>query len=68
MKITSTKAIVAAIRDKRKRLGFTQAQLAAHTGFSTSFISDLCYGYSIRHMILKSKYLERADITDYCID
>ncbi len=41
MKITSTKAIGAAIRDKRKRLGFTQAQLAAHTGFSTSFLSDL---------------------------
>lgn len=41
MKITSTKEIGAAIRDKRKKLGYTQAHLAAHTGFSTSFISDL---------------------------
>ena len=30
-----------AIRNKRKKLGYTQAQLSEYTGFSTSFISDL---------------------------
>lgn len=30
-----------AIRSKRKKLGYTQAQLAEYTGFSTSFISNL---------------------------
>ena len=29
------------IRNKRKKLGYTQAQLSEYTGFSTSFISDL---------------------------
>ena len=31
----------AAIRSKRKKLGYTQAQLSEYTGFSTSFISNL---------------------------
>ena len=30
-----------AIRNKRNKLGYTQAQLSEYTGFSTSFISDL---------------------------
>lgn len=29
------------IRNKRKKLGYTQAQLSEYTGFSTSFISAL---------------------------
>ena len=29
------------IRNKRKKLGYTQAQLSEYTGFSTSFKSDL---------------------------
>ena len=41
MKITSTKDLGMEIRNKRKKLGYTQAQLSEYTGFSTSFISDL---------------------------
>lgn len=41
MKITSTFEFGAAIRSKRKKLGYTQAQLSEYTGFSTSFISNL---------------------------
>ena len=41
MKITSTMEFGSTIRNKRKKLGYTQAQLSEYTGFSTSFISDL---------------------------
>ena len=41
MKITSTMEIGRTIRNKTKKLGYTQAQLSEYTGFSTSFISDL---------------------------
>ena len=41
MKITSTADFGKVIRSKRKKLGYTQAQLSEYTGFSTSFISDL---------------------------
>ena len=41
MKITSTADLGKVIRSKRKKLGYTQAQLSEYTGFSTSFISDL---------------------------
>ena len=41
MKITSTMEFGRTIRSKRKKLGYTQAQLSEYTGFSTSFISDL---------------------------
>lgn len=41
MKITSTIDFEKAIRDKRKKLGYTQAQLSEYTGFSASFISNL---------------------------
>ena len=41
MKITSTMEFGRTIRNKRKKLGYTQAQLYEYTGFSTSFISDL---------------------------
>ena len=41
MKITSTMEFGRKIRNKRKKLGYTQAQLSEYTGFSTSFISDL---------------------------
>ena len=40
MKITSTMEFGRTIRNKRKKLGYTQAQLSEYTGFSTSFISD----------------------------
>ena len=41
MKITSTMEFGRTIRNKRKKLGYTQAQLSEYTGFSASFISDL---------------------------
>ena len=41
MKITSTMEFGRTIRNKGKKLGYTQAQLSEYTGFSTSFISDL---------------------------
>ena len=41
MKITSTMEFGRTIRNKRKKLCYTQAQLSEYTGFSTSFISDL---------------------------
>ncbi len=41
MKITSVNEFGKAIRDKRKKLGYTQLQLSEYTGFSASFISDL---------------------------
>ena len=41
MKITSTMEFGRTIRNKRKKRGYTQAQLSEYTGFSTSFISDL---------------------------
>ena len=41
MKITSTMEFGRTIRNKRKKLGYTQAQVSEYTGFSTSFISDL---------------------------
>lgn len=41
MKINSTADLGNAIRKRRKELGYTQAFLAGHTGFSVSFISDL---------------------------
>ena len=41
MKITSTADLGKVIRSKRKKLGYTQAQLSEYTGFSTSFISDI---------------------------
>ena len=41
MKITSTMEFGRTIRNKRKKLGYTQAQLSEYTGFSTSVISDL---------------------------
>ena len=41
MKITSTMEFGRTIRNKRKKLGYTQAQLSEYTAFSTSFISDL---------------------------
>ena len=35
MKITSTMEFGRTIRNKRKKLGYTQAQLSEYTGFST---------------------------------
>ncbi|MBQ1422384.1 MAG: helix-turn-helix transcriptional regulator [Firmicutes bacterium] len=41
MTITSSKDFGQAIRDRRNALKYTQAELAAFTGFSVSFLSDL---------------------------
>lgn len=41
MKITDSKSFGAALRAKRKKLGYTQGYVAEFTGFSVSFISDL---------------------------
>lgn len=41
MKITDSKSLGQAIRDRRKELGYSQAYISDFTGFSISFISDL---------------------------
>lgn len=41
MKITDSKSLGMAIRQRRKELNYTQAFLSEFTGFSVSFISDL---------------------------
>lgn len=41
MKITDSKSLGQAIRERRKDLNYTQAYLADFTGLSVSFISDL---------------------------
>ena len=41
MKIYSPEEFGAALRRRRRKLGYTQAFVAAATGFSISFISDL---------------------------
>lgn len=41
MKIVDATSFGEAVRARRKTLGYTQAYLAAHTGFSVSFLSDL---------------------------
>ncbi len=41
MTINSSEDFGRAVRDRRKVLGYTQAELAAFTGFSVSFLSDL---------------------------
>ena len=41
MKIRSVEELGEAIRTRRKELHYTQAFLAAFTGFSVSFISDV---------------------------
>ena len=42
--ITDAKTFGAALRQRRKELGYTQSYLAGFTGFSVSFISDLGNG------------------------
>ena len=41
MKVTDSISLGAAIRQRRKDLGYTLAYLSEYTGFSISFISDL---------------------------
>ena len=41
MKITDPVGFGAALRRRRKELGYTQGYLSAFSGFSVSFISDL---------------------------
>ncbi len=41
MKITDPKELGKMIRDRRKELGYTQSDLAAFSGLSVSFISNL---------------------------
>lgn len=41
MKITDSKSLGRAIRDRRKELNYTQASLSEFTGLSVTFISDL---------------------------
>lgn len=44
--IADAKAFGAALRERRKSLGYTQAFLSEFSGFSVSFISDLENGKS----------------------
>jgi HTH-type transcriptional regulator/antitoxin HipB len=46
MIVTDARSFGAALRAKRKAMGYTQAYLAEFTGFSVSFISDLERGKS----------------------
>ncbi len=41
MKITNSKDLGQAIRDRRKELHYTQKELLEYTGLSVTFISDL---------------------------
>ena len=41
MKITDSKSLGQAIRERRKELNYTQAYLSDFTGLSVTFISDL---------------------------
>ena len=41
MKILSTKEFGSAVKNRRKKLGYTQKDVANFIGCSTSFISDL---------------------------
>lgn len=41
MKITDSKSLGLAIRERRKELNYTQAYLSDFTGLSVTFISDL---------------------------
>ncbi|MDO4345607.1 MAG: helix-turn-helix domain-containing protein [Eubacteriales bacterium] len=41
MKITDSKSLGRAIRERRKELNYTQAYLSEFTGLSVTFISDL---------------------------
>ena len=41
MKVTSVSEFGTVIRNKRKKLGYTQAQLSEYSGISASFISNL---------------------------
>ena len=46
MIITDTKQFGAALKKRRKELGYTQRYISEFTGFSISFISDLENGKS----------------------
>ncbi|MBR4670764.1 MAG: helix-turn-helix transcriptional regulator [Butyrivibrio sp.] len=41
MKISDTKAFGKAVRDRRKKLGYTQKYISDFTGISVTFLSDL---------------------------
>lgn len=56
MKITNAEEFGRALRDRRKKLGYTQSFLADFSGFSVSFISDLENGKATAELG-KSLYL-----------
>ena len=56
MTISSAQEFGTALRHRRKQLHYTQAEIAAVTGFSISFISDLENGKSTAELG-KSLYL-----------
>ena len=41
MKITNAKSFGEAVKNRRKKLGYTQKEISEFTGFSISFLSDL---------------------------
>ena len=41
MKITNAKTFGEAVKNRRKKLGYTQKEISEFTGFSISFLSDL---------------------------
>lgn len=59
MKITDTVAFGRAVKEKRRKLGYTQGFLADFSGLSVSFISDLENG---KHTCELGKALYVANI------
>ena len=41
MKITDSKSFGETVKNRRKKLGYTQKYISEYTGFSISFLSDL---------------------------
>ena len=41
MKITNSKSFGEVVKNRRKKLGYTQKYISEYTGFSISFLSDL---------------------------
>ncbi len=57
MKIYTTKELGAQIRNRRKKLGYTQAYIAEYTGLSASFISQVENGKDTAEILKVIKLL-----------
>ncbi len=57
MKIYTTKELGTQIRNRRKKLGYTQAYIAEYTGLSASFISQVENGKDTAEILKVIKLL-----------